>query len=280
MSISPFQELHYNEPSVSSSDAAKKATPVIKDIFNTVPAALPFILEPSALLLFANLRAESPYHVVGTALDDDQLDKLDAVLAKHDIYRFTETLPAESANPGEEIFSLINPTMLNAIPNQYECVKDIWVPISPEAPFRYAYIEWLLVVERSLAKLMDEGKLPSDWLKDWWAPHNVRFGMQLGYPGEAISSSLWAEAHEREGNRRPDSIEEVIAAEDARYFGARVGFYVAPEVAKKSSVAHTVQLWKEVIAEIYKTFPLAELLSNEEFARSYHKLKLSETGEE
>jgi hypothetical protein len=279
MSTSSFQELQYKQPSIKISEAAEKAVLIIKDILNVVPAAMPFILEPSALLLFANLRAESPYHLLGDALDSDQVSKLDVVLAKHGIYRFTEELPAESAYPGEEVFSLINPTMLNAIPSQYACMKEIWTPLNLAVPFRYAYIEWAFVTERALAKLMEDGKLPTDWLKDWWAPHNLRFGMLLGYPGVAISSALWSEARDRSGMKKRDAMIELVVAIDKQYFGTQVAFYINRAVINNQSVVNIKDTWEKVIAQIYNDISFAELMNNEDFASSYKKLKLRETDE-
>jgi len=278
MSAPSFQELRYKQPPIKILEAVEKAVLIIKDIYSTVPAALPFILEPSALLLFANLRAESPYHLLDGALDNKQVNELDAVLAKHDIYRFTEELPAESAYPGEEIFSLVSLTALNAIPAQFQCMQKIWKPLNLTVPFQYAYIEWVFIIERSLAKLMEDGILPTDWLKDWWAPHNIRFGMLLGYPGEAISSALWAEARKRSGTDTSNAMTELVVATDKQYFGARVGFYVDQSLASSQSIVDTEDAWKKVITQIYEDIPFTELMSNKDFASSYRKLKLRETG--
>jgi hypothetical protein len=43
---------------------------------------------------------------------------------------------------------------------------------------------------------MEGGALSSAWLANWWDPHNVRFGMLLGYPGPALASFADAEADE------------------------------------------------------------------------------------
>ena len=279
MRLPSFQELQYKYLDIKTSEAVENAVQIIKDVFNTVPEALPFIIEPSALLLFANLRAESPYHLIGDLMGKDRIKMLDATLAKHNIYRYTDELPAESAHPGEEVFSLISPAKLNAIPIQYEFVKEVWIPLNLTIPFRYAYIEWAFVTERSLAKLMYDKKLPAEWLNDWWAPHNLRFGMLLGYPGEAISSTLWAEAHERSGTSKNDSTAELVVAIDKQYFGTQVGFDTNQETLNNHSVVNIKDSWKKVITQIYEELPFTELMRNEDFAMSYKQLKQRETGE-
>ncbi len=142
-------------------------------------------------MLFANLRAQSPYHVLGDEVSDELKSKLDAVLAKHDICRWSDGTVYDKPESG--VFSLVNSAVLREIPNHYGFAKDMWVtPVtSPTVP---QVCEWVLVVERIFARRMDAGTLPKEWLRDWWAPHNLRFGMLLGYPGVAISSNLWAES--------------------------------------------------------------------------------------
>lgn len=279
MKTQVFQELDYEQPTVNIPEAAERAIDIIKSVLRDIPSALPYIMEPSAVVFFAGLRAESPYHSLGDGIGEEDKRILDAVLAKHNIYRFTEVMPADSAYPGDEVFSLVNTSILNMIPRQYGFVKDAWTPLKLDIPFKYAYIEWAFVTERTLARLMDTGRLPKDWLKEWWAPHNLRFGMLLGYPGEAISSSLWDEAHHRAGENEDHTMTEIIIADGKPYFGSRVGFDVSTDAANHPSVKNIEHTWKQVIDRVYEAVPLTEIMHNEKFAESYRQLKRRETNE-
>lgn len=277
MSNSSFQELKYNRSHVKIAEATDRAILIIKEIYHTVPAALPFLLEPSALLLFANQRAESPYHQIGDALNSQQYKKLDTILAKHNIYRFIEKSSAESNSYGEEWFSLVSTTMLNTIPNRYEFIKDSWTPLNLNIPLRYAYIEWNFIIERTIADLMDGGSLPKEWLKDWWSPHNLRFGMLLGYPGEAISSMLWSTAYEYSSTSKGDALSNILVAIDEQYFGAQVSFEVNRAATGLESIVNTKDMWKNIIAKIYNDIPFSELITNKDFERGYKSLEQRET---
>jgi hypothetical protein len=198
MSKMDFKELGYQHGSANVSEAVQRAVVVIDDIFHVVPGALPFVMDPSAVLLFSGMRAESPYHMFGDIINEKQVNRFEEVIARHSIYRFTETLSQESAYPGGEAFSLNNLNTLNALPEKYVCIRNFWEPLSTNPSFRCGFIGWTFALERALARSMESGELPVAWLNDWWAPHNLRFGMLLGYPGEAISSSLWAKSMGRQ----------------------------------------------------------------------------------
>lgn len=268
-----FQELEYTQPSISIQQASERAIRVIKDLLEVAPSALPYIMEPSAILVFANLRTQSPYHILGDEVTGDIKAKLDAVLLKHTISRWEDDTRYDDPKTG--IFSLVNSTVFNQIPNHYGFAKSIWkCPV--QSPNIAQICEWVLVMERSFAGLMESDSLPREWLRDWWAPHNLRFGMLLGYPGVAISSALWAASRAHLTNSEFDETEVLIAAQGT-YFGTQVAFYLHPKAKDDPSVKGITHVWSEVIRIVYDRLPLSELLKNSEFASGYHHLEKRET---
>lgn len=270
-----FQELGYNQPSISIAKAAEAAVTVIKDLLAITPSVLPYIMEPSAILLFAGLRAQSPYHVLGDEVSEELKENLDAVLTKHGICRWSDDTAYDNSKSG--VFSLVNTVALDDIPNHYGFAKDIWKSpvVSPTVP---QICEWVLVMERALVGLMESDTLPEEWLRDWWTPHNLRFGMLLGYPGVAISSNLWAESHFR-FNGAEDAVTEIIVAEDGQYFGTRVSFYITTDAADNPSAKNVKHIWNEVIKQVYAVMPLNQLLLNKDFEKGYRHLERRETYE-
>jgi len=89
-----------------------------------------------------------------------------------------------------------------------------------------------------------------------------------------------AEAHERSDMNKKRCYDRAVVAIDKQYFGTQVGFYINQAVIDNQSVVSIKDTWKKVIAQIYNDISFAELMDNEDFAGSYKKLKLRETGEE
>lgn len=51
-----------------------------------------------------------------------------------------------------------------------------------------AFSDWYHQSLVEIVRQFEAERLPARWLRDLWAPHNILFGMQLGYPGVAICS--------------------------------------------------------------------------------------------
>lgn len=264
-----FKELGYQYQPIDMAVAVQAAVTVFQELLSAVPSVLPYVAEPSAVLLFAGLRAISPYHRLGEEVSRRDQKKFEAVLSRHGMYTWTNNTAYEEDS--SNTFSLVNSTIFDAIPEHYRFCQSTW-----KSPISYSStlsgIEWMYVIEHALAQQSASGILPKEWLSDWWAPQNLLFGMLLGYPGEAISASLWRAANVQLGQEEAPAI-EILVANGEPYFGAHVSFDVSPELVSSPSIKYIKQLWSEVVAGVYQAMPLHTLLLNEDFARSYRMLE-------
>lgn len=121
-------------------------------------------------------------------------------------------------------------------------------------------IEWSYIVERRLATMMSDGLLPREWLRDWWAPHHLRFGASLGYPGVAVCSNLWLDTWNREnGHEEPAHL---VTVGRAVPYEARVGFYVVSAAKDAAEIIELSGWWNQVIYEVSSQFPEARVSSH------------------
>lgn len=235
-----YKELKFKLPSVSSRSMAEKAIDIIKATSTAVPAAKKLLLEPSNILLLAGARAMSPYNGF-ESLSEIEIKNLEIALAEHSISIFNEIGPYDTVDFTS--FSLINQTEFKKLDQKYEILKNkIKLPIGFD---RLELIEWFFITERKLADMVDREILPASWDK-YWSPHNIRFGMLLGYPGVAISSSLWnIDMHEPET--------EILIAEDGDDFPS-VSFFVTETLAEEIDVLRVSSLWKSIIEIVKQEF--------------------------
>jgi hypothetical protein len=120
--------------------------------------------------------------------------------------------------------------------------------------------------------MMSKGILPEEWTVDHWAPHNLRFGMLLGYPGQAISSICWTEATQEE-----DGKHQTITASmpfQGLFCGAYVSYDYVPELKFNPIIQQHQAQWSNVLRSVYKVFPRSRLLGMSEFSEEYNRFKL------
>lgn len=235
-----YNELRFKLPSHSSHNMAKKAVNIIKAVNSAVPSAKNLLLEPSNILLLAGARAISPYNGF-ESLNDTEFKKLELALTEHSISIFNELTPYD--NVDFVSFSLINEQEIKKLDQKYEFLKKKMKP--PIGFERQDLIEWFFIFERKLASMIDEDLLPKAW-DNSWLPHNLRFGMLLGYPGIAISSMLW-------DVETSGSYNEILIAEDGDDFPS-VGFYVKKSLAKELEITEISLLWKSIIEIVKQEF--------------------------
>lgn len=259
MTESHFDELRFLPPPHGPAYYANQAIKILSNVEQTDKAILAYLLDPSAVLAFAGLRAQSPYHAFADTVSAAQIDALDAVLFSHGIYRQSEITRYEKHNFTS--FSFWNYAAIREIPERYKAVEAAW--FNPEEKFSYNVdAEWIYATVFMLADLMKKDVFPKQWLNDWFAPHNLRFGMLLGYPGEAISAFLWQEA---KGKGLPRNKEIVIATGEP-FYGTNVSF----EAAKPTqTVTNLTALWQETLQLVYREFNHTTLLKDGGYAKAH-----------
>ncbi len=270
-----YKELQYVPPAVSVQQAADKAIKTLRAAYEIDPGWLVYLLQHSTILLLAGLRTESPYISFSPQMWPARVTRLKNFLVKHDLCLY-DGRPSFDRSRDHTVYTLYSPKLMAKLPEQYKFLQTPGLRWSaPSDASHQALVEWCFFIERNLALQMEEGTLPRKWLYDWWAPHNLRFGMLLGYPGVAISSCLWQESREKHlGHKKP--LPEVFIQELDEMLGARVGFYTAKSTLKDPEVMHIYNLWTNVIKIVVDTMGALDLEHNKAFLKEFEAYKKSE----
>jgi hypothetical protein len=264
-----FTELGYTCPDITPRQAANTALAILQEAEKVDAGYLVYLLQNSNLLLLGGLRAQAPYNEFSPDMDEQRLEKLRQLLLQFDIAMAGE---ADKYNPepsDTEIYSLFNKPVFARLPKEYAALPEPWL-----VPTEFSAIdmkEWSLMMNMRLVRMMEQGELPKVWLRDWWAPHNVRFGVLLGYPGPAISSECWAAAtYLAEGREIP--IEGcIIRAHSATE--TEVGFDSTPEARKNPEVGKLIALWDTFMGIIEQEYDAQKRASLPAYGREYAALE-------
>lgn len=269
-----YQELGYSLPNISAEKAAQDAIAILDELASIDGAFLFYCIQPSNILALAGLRAQSPYNEFHPDFGPEKQHMLEEILHKQDF----EIMLENDTYSGDTryIFLLNNVKAFHDLPIQYEIPGLKWVTPHKLDDFTDFFL-WSEHIQGSLVRLMEANTLPKDWLLDWWAPHNIRFGMLLGYPGQAISSFCWNES----GHIQDEHLEHqlgLLAPFRGKYGGTDIDFdYPSSLKGDATLVAHE-KLWADVLNAVYKTFPEERLLANAEFKKEYEGFKRYDEG--
>lgn len=265
-----YLELGYKQPSIDAKHAATRAIKVIEAAQAHDVGWMLYLLQHSHILFLAGLRAQSPYLSFSPLMTPARLRRFRFFLAEHNIELVGNELSFEDR---ARTYSFVHPRLVSRLPETYTFLKQ--PDFTWHAPSGYttqAMVEWCYGVERYLASAMESDSLPKKWLFDWWAPHNIRFGMLLGYPGPAISSFVWARAKEKHSGHE-EHLSYLSVQQKDELLGTEVGFEVANPASKHREVHTTMAVWEEVIRLVVHYFESKELGTLTAFTKEYKALK-------
>jgi len=245
--------LQFQQSPYTVTDHAAEADAILEACGKHFPKLVPYLLEPSNVLALGGLRGVSPYVTFG---------KYD-VLARSDafnklLHRFGIRLIEEEGHYGENtpsnehFYLLIHTGACEAVPEQYRAVAGWWAP----KPRKYDYLNygnWYTYNLLECAMRLEHGKLPKQWLADWWAPHNICFGMLLGYPGVAICSLVNSEMLYKQlgAPAKLETVEFVYPKNN----GTRVSYELHEADKGSKQVATHRQRWQAFFDMVYETWP-------------------------
>lgn len=231
------------------------------------PQFVPYLLQPSTVLLCAGLRAVSPYVIL-----DDETRKRESLLARVVSRHGLNLIAEESGEDSQSVFQFISTERLKEIPASYRAIAQTFPPPSHRLTNGAALYEWIEHFRYRIAALCRREVLPSIWIEsDSWAPHNLAFGMMLGYPGPAIASVCWDEVPRVHPQL---ALDEVIIAPSGWNccFGAQVSYVCESRLMLKPVITCHSKLWEAVLQQVRDTFPIDRMLRNVAFARTFHAL--------
>jgi hypothetical protein len=265
-----YQELGYALSKVSAQEAAGKAIAVLESIANIDGACLFYCIQASNILALAGLRSQSPYNEFHPDFSTEKQSLLEKALQEYGYEIMLEAHPY--SDDSRRIFSINCVQAFRELPNSYKIEELKWIETKILNNFT-DFILWSDSLQFSLVKLMEANKLPKDWLLDWWAPHNIRLGMLLGYPGQAISSFCWDEAHHAKGE--PIQLESTPSLPfEGIYCGTHVSFDYTTGLKDDQAIVAHEKLWSKVLELVYKVFSEDRLLAIPEFKSEYDRFKI------
>lgn len=241
----------YRLPKHGADYYAGRAVTILKEIRERFPKQFEKNFRaPSEVLTISGVRAFDTYYDFGKDETDADIQGIRELLKRFGIWVVDESAPFMGEDNPERSYSLLNLEALKNIPNQYSFVPG-WKPFLPEKADRdQDFILWWNVWKNSaageLGEDQDKWSFVQDGHVDWWIPHNLTFGMLLGYPGEAISSCLWSEVL----GERYELIQSNIELSD-KFDGAQPVYDFSPEIKDNPNVVKHQQLWSDILEQTY-----------------------------
>jgi hypothetical protein len=243
--------LQYHQSPYTVTDHAAEADAILEACAQEFPKLLPFLLEPSNLLVLGGMRAVSPYVTFGS---HDRMANSPEFAAM--LQRFGLCLIREEANYGpaseQPVYLLIHTGAFEALRDQYHAVQTWWAP-KPKVYDRLNYTDWYTYNMLECEMQFENGKLPEQWLANWWAPHHLCFGMLLGYPGAAICSLVTSDMVYKQLGVPPRM--EEITFNYPENNGAPVSYDVQKTDAGSKQITAHRKRWQSFFDMIYETWP-------------------------
>ncbi|HSX05464.1 MAG TPA: hypothetical protein VLF69_03285 [Candidatus Saccharimonadales bacterium] len=239
--------LHYHSSPYSVAEHVAEADAVLRACRKEFPKLLPYLLQPSNLLVLGGLRGESPYAKFGGQSKAVRSEEFAAFLRRFGLQLLLEEIHYGERS-GERLYTLIHTGALEALPAQYHAVQDWWAP-KPRGYDQLNYLDWYMHNLAQCVDALEGNKLPKGWLADWWAPHNICFGMLLGYPGTAICSASVASMVRQSLGVKPDLLEVSFAYPPND--GVQVVYDVQKADAGSKQIAAHQKRWQEFFDLIY-----------------------------
>jgi hypothetical protein len=237
---------NYKLPGGTPDGYSKAALHILKKLEEVNRECLQYFLAANTVLTLSGVRAFDTY-VTFEKLSAHEIAQVTELLASKGITLFPHL--SEYDDRDKDMYSLVHHEALSKIPEQYGFSG--W--IQPNAPFDFdRMIAWSYTVESKLFQAMQEGKLPKEWLNHHWSAHDIRFGILLGYPGEAIASCCWEEViHQKTGEELSAKTAE-ITYHDA-YDAAQPTYFYMVQLKDNPNIKHHQELWSYILTRVYES---------------------------
>jgi hypothetical protein len=217
---------------------------------------LAYMLAPSNVLALAGLRSFSPYN---SALNFDvDMPKFEKLLVSYELIWINES--PNVADPRMTSYALVNFNVADQLSRTYPLGAVTTTGKILERSL-WGFYGWQSGLDIALARTIESNVLPKRWLKDWWSPHDIRFGMLLGYPGVAIST--FVESESAKDNWK--DLEEVVISL-GRFNSADVRFMIHTSLRQREDITSMIATWQNTLAAVYEIYPEEQLMKDAGFA--------------
>lgn len=236
---------HYTLPSDSPSKYAEQALAILKTIEAKHSKFLPYMLASDVVLTLSGVRAFDTY-LTFEKLTETEIDSAISLLADNGLTLFSHW--SEYSSSDKNLYSLMHHAALKKIPEQYKL--NAW--IEPLQPFTFdRMLSWAHIVETGIFQNIENDILPKEWQNNHWGAHNIRFGILLGYPGEAIASCCWEEILHAPGDPL-EATNATIAYHDA-YDAAYPVYSFVKHLGSNEHIINHQLLWSEILTGVYES---------------------------
>lgn len=244
--------IKYHPSQLSAASYAKQALAVLKDLERTVPESLPIFLAANSVLTLSGVRAYDAYHDFYDYMPAERIAEVERVLSKHGIIVVRSASAFAPEPETVSVFELVHEAAFQGLWQQYELPKAARVDETYRSDFdidNVSLIAWSACIEGDFGVSMENGPLPSVWLNERLAPHTLRFGMMLGYPGKAIESCLWEDSLVEIG----EDHETVEIDYKDYYFAAWPVYEIKSELRGDPEIMAHARLWSDILMEVYES---------------------------
>jgi hypothetical protein len=251
-----FSEIPYAPPKATAKDYTGRALALLQAFERLDPRLLAYMLAPSNVLALAGLRSFSPYND-RLRLDLD-MPQFETLLANNGFLWLNEN--PNGSDSDLPSYALVNFDVADHLSEAYPLDAVVATGIVLERS-AWGFFGWTAGLDMALARTAEINVLPEQWLNDWWSPHNIRFGMLLGYPGAAISSFVQSEI----GEKKPEDT-EVVTISSGLLSSPDIAFLIDKKLTVREDVATMIRLWQATLAAVYETYPEKRLMADRDFA--------------
>ncbi|WP_329101628.1 hypothetical protein [Streptomyces sp. NBC_01439] len=256
-----FSEIPYVPPKATAKDYAGRALELLRGFEHLDPRLLAYMLAPSNILALAGLRSFSPYNdKLRFNLDMPKFEKL---LSDNGLLWLNENPNGNDSDLPS--YALVNFDVADHLSEAYPLDAIVSTGPVPERS-NWGFFAWVGALDISFARAIENSVLPKQWLADWWSPHNIRFGMLLGYPGAAISSFVQSGI----GDKQPSEMDHVTIS-SGLLSSPDVAFLIDRNLTAREDVATVIQLWQATLVAVYEVYPEERLMADRDFAAIVNK---------
>jgi hypothetical protein len=238
-----YDYFKYQLPDKSATHYANNALKILREIKREFPDLFHIFRAPSEILTLSGVRAIDAYNRLGR-IDAATITGIKGLLMQHHQLLFEEAFSVVNGKDRDNLFLLVNLDALATLPKTYGYIPCWQKPVIRHTQDGKDFVLWWELWKIDLSqRLVEDTKLPVGvWLKDSYAPHNMTFGMLLGYPGEAIASSLWGEE---------DKLMEARIKYAREYTGPVPIYDYAQELKDNPNILAHEKLWSEILTKVY-----------------------------
>ena len=246
-----YDYFKYSLPTQPSSHYARAAIKILAELKKSFPEFYEILSQSSEVLTLSGVRAFDTYYSLGKDVKPERIVELQNLLRSHDILLLEETYPIIGEKNLEHNYSLVNISALRRISEDYGYVPGWKMPVIEHLHTNNDFtLFWFLWKNGIANDANEENRLPKVWRTNWWAIHDITFGMLLGYPGEAICSAVYEE-----------DITSMLQAEIAygqTEEGAWPIYYYHKDVKDHPNIHAHEKLWSDILTSVREAGYLAK----------------------